>query len=89
MAAFDWQMADQEEVMRGLHKKPGVNYPVLTPNLKGFQAAVSEVQHRLLCASAILNMFIYILYFIVIYTILDEGWCKRGGNIWCCIRALQ
>lgn len=34
------QMADQEEVMRGLHKKPGVNYPVLTPNLKGFQAAV-------------------------------------------------
>ncbi|XP_042629989.1 hydroxymethylglutaryl-CoA lyase, mitochondrial-like isoform X4 [Cyprinus carpio] len=33
-------MADQEEVMRGLHKKPGVNYPVLTPNLKGFQAAV-------------------------------------------------
>ncbi|XP_026116891.1 hydroxymethylglutaryl-CoA lyase, mitochondrial-like [Carassius auratus] len=34
------QMADQEEVMRGLHKKPGVNYPVLTPNLKGFQAAM-------------------------------------------------
>ncbi|XP_056120336.1 hydroxymethylglutaryl-CoA lyase, mitochondrial [Rhinichthys klamathensis goyatoka] len=34
------QMADQEEVMRGLHKKPGVNYPVLTPNLKGFLAAV-------------------------------------------------
>lgn len=34
-------MADQGEVMRGLHMKPGVNYPVLTPNLKGFQAAVS------------------------------------------------
>ncbi|XP_016377766.1 hydroxymethylglutaryl-CoA lyase, mitochondrial-like isoform X2 [Sinocyclocheilus rhinocerous] len=34
------QMADQEEVMRGLYKKPGVNYPVLTPNLKGFQAAM-------------------------------------------------
>ncbi|XP_051501970.1 hydroxymethylglutaryl-CoA lyase, mitochondrial [Myxocyprinus asiaticus] len=34
------QMADQEEVMRGLRKKPGVNYPVLTPNLKGFQAAM-------------------------------------------------
>lgn len=41
LAAFNRQMADQEEVMRGLHKKPGVNYPVLTPNLKGFQAAVS------------------------------------------------
>ncbi|XP_059376329.1 hydroxymethylglutaryl-CoA lyase, mitochondrial isoform X1 [Carassius carassius] len=34
------QMSDQEEVMRGLHKKAGVNYPVLTPNLKGFQAAM-------------------------------------------------
>ncbi|XP_055028751.1 hydroxymethylglutaryl-CoA lyase, mitochondrial [Misgurnus anguillicaudatus] len=36
------QMADQDEVMRGLHKKPGVNYPVLTPNLKGFQAAMKS-----------------------------------------------
>ncbi|XP_065130340.1 hydroxymethylglutaryl-CoA lyase, mitochondrial isoform X1 [Paramisgurnus dabryanus] len=36
------QMADQDEVMRGLHKKPGVNYPVLTPNLKGFQAAMNS-----------------------------------------------
>ncbi len=62
-------MADQEEVMRGLHKKPGVNYPVLTPNLKGFQAAVSEIQHRLLFASAILNMFIYILPFKSFWTV--------------------
>ncbi|XP_037551469.1 hydroxymethylglutaryl-CoA lyase, mitochondrial [Nematolebias whitei] len=34
------QMADQVEVMKGISKKPGVSYPVLTPNLKGFQAAV-------------------------------------------------
>jgi len=34
------QMADQAEVMRGLRRHPGVNYPVLTPNLKGFEAAV-------------------------------------------------
>ncbi|XP_034015733.1 hydroxymethylglutaryl-CoA lyase, mitochondrial [Thalassophryne amazonica] len=34
------QMADQVEVMRGIRRKPGVSYPVLTPNLKGFQAAV-------------------------------------------------
>ena len=34
-------MADQMEVMKGICKKPGVSYPVLTPNLKGFQAAVS------------------------------------------------
>lgn len=36
------QMADQAEVMRGLKRRPGVNYPVLTPNLKGFEAAVAE-----------------------------------------------
>ncbi|TSS85063.1 Hydroxymethylglutaryl-CoA lyase, mitochondrial [Bagarius yarrelli] len=34
------QMADQEEVMRGISRKPGVSYPVLTPNLKGYRAAV-------------------------------------------------
>nr|XP_032815519.1 hydroxymethylglutaryl-CoA lyase, mitochondrial isoform X1 [Petromyzon marinus] len=34
------QMADQVEVMAGIRKLPGVSYPVLTPNLKGFQAAV-------------------------------------------------
>jgi hydroxymethylglutaryl-CoA lyase len=35
-------MADQAEVMRGLRRRPDVNYPVLTPNLKGFEAAVAE-----------------------------------------------
>ncbi|XP_038864851.1 hydroxymethylglutaryl-CoA lyase, mitochondrial-like [Salvelinus namaycush] len=34
------QMADQVEVMKGINRRPGVSYPVLTPNLKGFQAAV-------------------------------------------------
>lgn len=34
-------MADQVDVMKGIARKPGVSYPVLTPNLKGFQAAVS------------------------------------------------
>jgi hydroxymethylglutaryl-CoA lyase len=33
------QMADHTEVMQGLRRKPGVSYPVLTPNLKGFEAA--------------------------------------------------
>jgi hydroxymethylglutaryl-CoA lyase len=36
------QMADQAEVMRGLQRRPGVNYPVLTPNLTGFEAAVAH-----------------------------------------------
>lgn len=35
------QMADAAEVMAGLDRKPGVRYPVLTPNLKGFEAAVA------------------------------------------------
>ena len=33
------QMADHTEVLEGIRRKPGVSYPVLTPNLKGFQAA--------------------------------------------------
>ncbi|XP_060113608.1 hydroxymethylglutaryl-CoA lyase, mitochondrial isoform X2 [Heteronotia binoei] len=35
------QMADHAEVMQGIRKVSGINYPVLTPNLKGFQAAVA------------------------------------------------
>jgi hydroxymethylglutaryl-CoA lyase len=33
------QMADHTEVLEGIRRKPGVPYPVLTPNLKGFEAA--------------------------------------------------
>jgi hydroxymethylglutaryl-CoA lyase len=33
------QMADHTEVLEGIRRRPGVSYPVLTPNLKGFQAA--------------------------------------------------
>ncbi|HVB50030.1 MAG TPA: hydroxymethylglutaryl-CoA lyase [Burkholderiales bacterium] len=33
------QMADHTAVLEGIRRKPGVSYPVLTPNLKGFQAA--------------------------------------------------
>jgi isopropylmalate/homocitrate/citramalate synthase len=33
------QMADHTEVLEGIHRKAGVSYPVLTPNLKGFEAA--------------------------------------------------
>jgi hydroxymethylglutaryl-CoA lyase len=35
------QMADHAEVLEGIRRKPGVSYPVLTPNLKGFQAALA------------------------------------------------
>lgn len=36
-----FQMADHIEVLKGIQKFPGINYPVLTPNFKGYQAAVS------------------------------------------------
>jgi hydroxymethylglutaryl-CoA lyase len=36
------QMADNHEVMRGLQRQPGVCYAVLTPNLKGFEAALAD-----------------------------------------------
>ncbi|MBE0546607.1 MAG: hydroxymethylglutaryl-CoA lyase [Rubrivivax sp.] len=32
------QMADNAQVMAGIHRKPGVRYSVLTPNLQGFEA---------------------------------------------------
>ena len=35
------QMADNAQVMHGLQRKPGVRYSVLTPNLKGFEAAIA------------------------------------------------
>uniref|UniRef100_A0A8B9H288 hydroxymethylglutaryl-CoA lyase n=1 Tax=Astyanax mexicanus TaxID=7994 RepID=A0A8B9H288_ASTMX len=34
------QMADHTEVLKGINKLPHVRYPVLTPNLQGFQTAV-------------------------------------------------
>ena len=35
------QMADHAELMRRLMRRPGVSYPVLTPNLKGFEGALA------------------------------------------------
>jgi hydroxymethylglutaryl-CoA lyase len=35
------QMADGKEVMAAIRRKTGVRYPVLTPNLKGYQAALA------------------------------------------------
>ena len=33
------QLADADEVMRAIHRKPGVRYPVLVPNERGFDRA--------------------------------------------------
>jgi len=36
------QMADAAEVMAGIERRPDVRYSVLTPNMKGFEAAVQS-----------------------------------------------
>jgi len=36
------QMADAAEVMAGIQRRPDVRYSVLTPNMKGFEAAVQS-----------------------------------------------
>lgn len=33
-------MADHTDVLRGIHRVPHVQYPVLTPNIQGFHDAV-------------------------------------------------
>ena len=35
------QMSDNAQVMASIRRKPGVRYPVLTPNLKGLEAALA------------------------------------------------
>jgi hydroxymethylglutaryl-CoA lyase len=35
------QMADNASVMARIRRKPGVRYPVLTPNMRGFEAALA------------------------------------------------
>ncbi|PUZ43617.1 hypothetical protein GQ55_8G022700 [Panicum hallii var. hallii] len=35
------QLADAKDVLKGIQQVPGVRYPVLTPNLRGFEAAVA------------------------------------------------
>nr|KAF6443934.1 3-hydroxy-3-methylglutaryl-CoA lyase [Molossus molossus] len=43
------QMADHTEVLKGIQKFPGISYSVLTPNLKGYQAAVSKRMYSMGC----------------------------------------
>ncbi|XP_011355896.1 hydroxymethylglutaryl-CoA lyase, mitochondrial isoform X4 [Pteropus vampyrus] len=43
------QMADHAEVLKGIQKFPGISYPVLIPNVKGFQAAVTKKLYSMGC----------------------------------------
>ena len=40
------QMADNAEVMHGIQRKPGVLYSALTPNMKGFEAAIAAPRNQ-------------------------------------------
>ena len=40
------QLADNAAVMRGVQRQAGVRYSVLTPNLKGFEAAIADAAIR-------------------------------------------
>ena len=51
------QMGDNAEVMRLLARKPGVAYPVLTPNLKGFEAALAAGAEEVAVFAAASELF--------------------------------
>lgn len=51
------QMADTAEVLAGLRRKPGVRYPVLVPNMKGFEAALAAGAHEIAIFAAASESF--------------------------------
>ena len=51
------QMADNAEVMAGLQRKPGVRYSVLTPNLRGFEAALATRPDEIVVFAAATEAF--------------------------------
>ncbi|XP_078279300.1 hydroxymethylglutaryl-CoA lyase, mitochondrial isoform X2 [Rhinoraja longicauda] len=50
-------MADQQQVMQGIRKYPNVSYPVLTPNLKGFESALKAGATEVAIFGAASEMF--------------------------------
>ena len=52
------QMADNHEVMEGITRLPGVRYSVLTPNLKGFEAALADAPDEIVVFGAASEAFI-------------------------------
>ncbi|HET8553503.1 MAG TPA: hydroxymethylglutaryl-CoA lyase [Rhodanobacteraceae bacterium] len=51
------QMADAAEVYRGIDKQPGVDYPVLVPNLKGYERARAVGADEIAVFTAASEMF--------------------------------
>lgn len=51
------QLADAEDVMRSIDRKPGVRYPVLVPNERGFERAMSAGAHEIAVFTAASESF--------------------------------
>ncbi len=51
------QMADNSEVMAGIQRAPGVRYSVLTPNMRGLQAALPTHPHEVVVFAAATEAF--------------------------------
>jgi hydroxymethylglutaryl-CoA lyase len=51
------QMADNHDVMAGIHRQAGVQYSVLTPNLKGFEAAIKDQPQEIVVFGAASEAF--------------------------------
>ena len=51
------QMADNSEVLAGISRQPGVRYSVLTPNMKGLEAALPTQVHEVVVFGAASEAF--------------------------------
>jgi hydroxymethylglutaryl-CoA lyase len=51
------QMADNTQVMAGITRKAGVRYSVLTPNMKGLEAALATKPHEVVVFGAATEVF--------------------------------
>ena len=51
------QMADALDVMAGIQRQPGVRYSVLTPNMKGFEAAATSKPDEIVVFAAASEAF--------------------------------
>ena len=51
------QMADNAQVMAGIERREGVRYSVLTPNMKGFEAALASQSDEIVVFGAVTEAF--------------------------------
>ena len=83
------QLADADELMSGLHRRPGVRYPVLVPNLRGLARAEAAGAEAIAVFSATSDAFTganigmtidesLTAYAPVLARAGDLGWWRRG-----------